>query len=76
MDGVLVPGGDATALGEALHGLALDPARREQLALAARERAERFAWPRVAAEVAGVYEEVAELQVPDGRGCAPVAVWA
>ena len=35
--------------GEALRALALDPARRERMAGAARERAERFAWPRVAA---------------------------
>jgi phosphatidylinositol alpha-mannosyltransferase len=64
VDGVLVPGAEAAALGEALHDLALDPARRERMATAARERAERFAWPTVAAEVAGVYEEVAEQHVP------------
>ena len=66
-DGVLVPAGDAAALGEALHALALDPARRARLAASARESAERFAWPRVAAEVADVYERTAELPVPDGR---------
>ncbi len=40
------------ALAEALRALALDPGRRAAMAAAARERAERFAWPRVAAEVA------------------------
>ena len=67
VDGVLVPAADATALGEALHDLAQDPARRERLASAARERAERFAWPTVAAEVTAVYEDAVELPVPDTR---------
>ncbi len=56
-DGLLTPRGDARALAEALRGLALDPARRAQAAAAARERAERFAWPHVAAEVLEVYEQ-------------------
>src|SRR4051812_15976588 len=45
VDGVLVPRADATALAEALRDLALDPARRARLAVAARERADRYAWP-------------------------------
>jgi phosphatidylinositol alpha-mannosyltransferase len=56
-DGLLTPRGDARALAEALRVLALDPARRAQMASAARERAERFAWPHVAAEVLEVYEQ-------------------
>jgi phosphatidylinositol alpha-mannosyltransferase len=36
--------------------LALDPARRLRMAAAARERAERFSWPHVAAEVLDGYE--------------------
>jgi phosphatidyl-myo-inositol alpha-mannosyltransferase len=56
-DGLLTPRGDARALAEALRVLALDPARRERMAVAARERAERFAWPHVAAEVLEVYEQ-------------------
>ena len=67
VDGVLVPTADAAALGEALQGLARDPARRERMARAALEGAQRFAWPRVAAEVAGAYEEAAELPSPEGR---------
>jgi phosphatidylinositol alpha-mannosyltransferase len=56
-DGLLAPRGDARALAEALRVLALDPARRARMAVAARERAERFAWPHVAAEVLEVYEQ-------------------
>ena len=67
VDGVLVPSADPAALGEALQDLALDPGRRERLAAAARDRAERFAWPTVAAEVAGVYETAVELPVPASR---------
>jgi phosphatidyl-myo-inositol alpha-mannosyltransferase len=57
LDGVLTPRGDARALAETLRRLALEPARRSALASAARERAERFAWPHVAAEVLEVYEQ-------------------
>jgi phosphatidyl-myo-inositol alpha-mannosyltransferase len=57
VDGLLTPRGDAQALAEALRVLALDPARRARMAVAARERAKRFAWPRVAAEVLEVYEQ-------------------
>jgi phosphatidyl-myo-inositol alpha-mannosyltransferase len=57
VDGVLHQRGDARALAEALRLLALDPGRRAQMAAAARERATHFAWPRVAAEVADVYEQ-------------------
>ncbi|HEY3830479.1 MAG TPA: lysylphosphatidylglycerol synthase domain-containing protein [Solirubrobacteraceae bacterium] len=57
LDGLLTPRGDARALAEALRELALQPRRRAAMAVAARERAERFAWPRVAAEVLEVYEQ-------------------
>jgi phosphatidyl-myo-inositol alpha-mannosyltransferase len=67
VDGLLVPMGDAVELGEALHGLAFDPERRSRMAAAARERAERFAWPRVAGEVVEVYEDVLALPRPEGR---------
>jgi phosphatidylinositol alpha-mannosyltransferase len=56
-DGILVPAGRPVELGEALAALALDPVRRADMATAARERSERFAWPRVAREVVDVYEE-------------------
>jgi glycosyltransferase involved in cell wall biosynthesis len=41
-DGVLVPGGDVAALGRALHAVMDDPARRAQLAAAAREKARAY----------------------------------
>jgi phosphatidylinositol alpha-mannosyltransferase len=66
IDGVLVPAGSAVDLGEALRGLALEPERRARMASAARERAERFAWPQVAREVVEVYEQALEQPVPDG----------
>jgi phosphatidyl-myo-inositol alpha-mannosyltransferase len=67
VDGLLVPMGDAVELGEALHGLAYDRERRAGMATAARERAERFAWPRVTGEVVEVYEEALALPRPEGR---------
>jgi phosphatidyl-myo-inositol alpha-mannosyltransferase len=66
-DGLLVPVGDAVELGEALRSLALDPVRRERMAAAARESAERFAWPHVAAEVTEVYEEALAAPRPERR---------
>jgi phosphatidyl-myo-inositol alpha-mannosyltransferase len=64
VDGELVPAGDALALAESLRRLALDPARRERMAAAARERAERFAWPHVAHEVHDCYERAISLADP------------
>src|SRR3954454_11107157 len=60
-DGLLVPAGDEVALGEGLHELALERERREQMVTAARERAERFAWPHVTQELFGAYEDATEL---------------
>ena len=62
IDGLLVPRADPVALADALRTLALDPPRRGAMAVAARERAERFAWPRVAEEVLETYEQA--LAVP------------
>jgi phosphatidylinositol alpha-mannosyltransferase len=67
VDGELVPAGSAVELGEALQGLAMEPERRARMASAARERAERFAWPQVAREVAEVYEHALEQPSPEGR---------
>jgi phosphatidylinositol alpha-mannosyltransferase len=64
VDGVLVPRGDATALAAALRDLALDPERRARLAAAAARSAERYAWPQVAREVAGAYEDALALPAP------------
>jgi phosphatidylinositol alpha-mannosyltransferase len=61
VDGRLVAPGDPLVLAEELRRFALDSARRERMALAARERAERFAWPHVAAEVLDTYEDAIAL---------------
>ena len=77
VEGLLVPAGDPAALGEALHSLATDPARQESMALAARRRAERFAWPHVAGEVAETYERAIErASVPVPGRAARVALRA
>jgi phosphatidyl-myo-inositol alpha-mannosyltransferase len=69
VDGQLVPAGDPLALAEALRELALDRERRARLAASARERAERFAWPHVAAEVLDCYEQAIVLaQRAEARG--------
>src|SRR5215216_2532057 len=66
VDGVLVPRGDATVLAETLRDLALQPERTHALAAAAAVSAERYAWPKVAAQVVGVYEDVRGIPAPDG----------
>ena len=67
IDGMLTPPGDALALAEALRSLALDPAARARMATAARARAERFAWPHVAAEVLDCYEQAQAVGRPATR---------
>jgi phosphatidylinositol alpha-mannosyltransferase len=67
IDGELVTSGDPLALAEALRRLSLDRPRRERMALAARERAERFAWPHVADEVLDSYEQAISLADPARR---------
>ena len=66
VDGALVTAGKPAELGEALHALALDPERRSRMAAAAREGAERFAWPQVTREVLEVYEEAMAAPAPEG----------
>ena len=67
VDGQLVPVGDPLALAQALRELALEPNRRERMALAARERAERYAWPHVGAEVLDCYEQALAVGEPVTR---------
>ncbi len=69
-DGLLVPPGDALALAEALRALALDERLRARMAVAARERAERYAWPHVAAEVLDCYEHARSIAQPLSRRAA------
>jgi phosphatidylinositol alpha-mannosyltransferase len=66
VDGVLVPPGDAQALAEVLRDLWEEPARRSQMALAAVRDVERFAWPRVAADVMDAYTDAVETPQPEG----------
>lgn len=67
LDGVLVPPGDPIALAEALRAIALDPQRRARMAEQARARAQRFAWPQVAAEVVQSYEQAISVAEPQRR---------
>jgi phosphatidylinositol alpha-mannosyltransferase len=65
IDGMLVPRGDATALAEALRQLALEPQRRAEMAREAAAHAQRYAWPRVAAEVVEAYEDAIAIPAAD-----------
>jgi phosphatidylinositol alpha-mannosyltransferase len=67
VEGRLVVPGDAAALGEAIRALAVRPEHRQDLAIAARERAERFAWPHVAEEIERAYEDALAVRVPVRR---------
>jgi phosphatidylinositol alpha-mannosyltransferase len=64
VDGVLFPRGDATALAETLRDLAVDNVARTAMAGAAREHAQRYAWPTVAAEVLDAYRDAAAMPRP------------
>ncbi len=63
-DGVLVPPADPQRLAEALQAFSLAPDRLTRMAGAARESAQRYAWPRVAAQVEGVYERAVSVPEP------------
>ncbi len=64
-DGILVPPAQPLELAEALRSLYLDSAGRAQMQAAARQRAGDFAWPRVANQVAAVYQRVLEAPAPE-----------
>ncbi len=66
LTGVLVAPGDAQALAETLRDLHEEPLRRAAMARAAAVDAERFAWPRVAAEVMDCYQEAIATPEPTG----------
>jgi phosphatidylinositol alpha-mannosyltransferase len=63
-DGLLVPRGDATRLAETLRDLALDPERTWRMGAVARTSADRYAWPRVAAQVVEAYEDAVAVPEP------------
>jgi phosphatidylinositol alpha-mannosyltransferase len=67
VEGRLVPPGDPAVLGEAIRALAVRRSHRDELAVAARERAERFAWPHVAEAVEKAYEDALAVPVPVTR---------
>jgi phosphatidyl-myo-inositol alpha-mannosyltransferase len=64
VNGILVPQASPLELAEALRSLWLAPERRAAMAIAARERAGDFAWPRVAASVTDVYRRALEAPRP------------
>jgi phosphatidyl-myo-inositol alpha-mannosyltransferase len=67
VDGVLVPPADPQALGEELQLLAHEPKRIAAMGEAGRRSAQRYAWPRIAEQVAEVYERAIEP--------APAPIW-
>ena len=56
--GLLVPGGDAPALAQAMTRLAADAPRRQTLGEAGRERAQQFDWDAIADQYLSIYSTV------------------
>lgn len=75
VDGMLVPPGDPQRLAEELQRAHHEPERVAAMGRAARESAQRYAWPRVADRVSQVYERAIEAPAPAGAG-ERVAHWA
>ena len=67
VDGILIPPGDPQRLAEELLRLHVEPRRRAAMGAAARESAERFAWPRIAARIERVYERAIAVPRPADR---------
>ena len=75
VDGVLVPPADPQRLAEELQRAHHEPERLAAMGAAARESAQRYAWPRVADQVTEVYERA--IEAPEPRGAAERVVrWA
>jgi phosphatidyl-myo-inositol alpha-mannosyltransferase len=64
VDGLLVPPGDPQRLAEELQRVHFEPERLQEMGEAARRSAQRYAWPRVADQVTGVYERAIEVPKP------------
>jgi phosphatidylinositol alpha-mannosyltransferase len=64
VDGVLVPPGDPQRLAEELQRAHHEPERLAAMGAAARQSAERYAWPNVADQVTAIYEQALELPRP------------
>ena len=65
VDGVLVPPADPQRLAEELQTASHEPERLRRMGEAARESAQRYAWPRIAERVESVYERVVTTEVPE-----------
>ncbi len=66
VDGVLVAPGDALALANALLDLWEEPQSHASMARAAASDVQRFAWPRVSAEVMSAYQDAIATPEPSG----------
>ena len=64
VDGVLVPPGDPQRLAEELQRAHHEPERLAAMGEAARQSADRYAWPNVADQVTAIYERALELPRP------------
>jgi phosphatidyl-myo-inositol alpha-mannosyltransferase len=64
VDGVLVPPGDPQRLAEELQRAYYEPERLAAMGVAARQSAQRYAWPRVADRLTRVYERAIETPTP------------
>jgi phosphatidylinositol alpha-mannosyltransferase len=64
VNGVLVPPGDPRSLSSALRDLWAAPERRAQMGRAGAAGVQRFAWPRVAAQVLDAYHEAIAIARP------------
>jgi phosphatidylinositol alpha-mannosyltransferase len=63
-DGILVPPADPQALAETLQSLSFRRDRLARMSVEARASAERYAWPRVAERIEGVYEQAVDVPEP------------
>ncbi|HKH65187.1 MAG TPA: glycosyltransferase [Solirubrobacterales bacterium] len=68
VDGLLVPPGDPQRLAEELQRAHFEPERLQEMGEAARRSAQRYAWPRIADQVTGVYERAIEAPKPVTAG--------
>jgi len=68
VDGLLVPPGDPQRLAEELQRAHFEPERLQEMGAAARRSAQRYAWPRIADQVTGVYERAIEVPKPVTAG--------
>jgi phosphatidylinositol alpha-mannosyltransferase len=64
VDGVLVPPGDPQRLAEELQRAHHEPERLAAMGEAARQSADRYAWPHVADQVTAVYERAIKVPEP------------